>query len=232
MKFLLFDIDGTLIDSGGAGTRSLDLAFQEIFAVGNAFRSISMAGKTDIQILREGMELHGLDFSPDILPAFLSAYTRNLKVQIAKGGGHVKEGIRAALALLSGRDDFILGLLTGNIEDGARIKLDTFGLSNYFTVGAFGSDNEDRNRLLAVALDKLHRSHALSLSFADCVVIGDTPRDVACAKPYGASVIGVATGPYSSQVLTEAGADVVFEDLSDTGQFISALNRCGAGTAV
>ena len=224
MKFILFDIDGTLIDSGGAGTKALDLAFEEIFAVRDAFRAISMAGKTDQQILFEGLKMHGLAASNGIIPEFYKAYIRHLKKNISNGGGHVKAGVREVLDLLSERPGYITGLLTGNIEEGARIKLEHFGLERYFNTGAFGSDHEDRNRLLPIAVDKLYAQRSLRLPFSDCVVIGDTPRDIDCSRPHGAFAIAVATGPYSSRALSEAGADEVFEDLSDSGRLISLLN--------
>ncbi|MDH4232052.1 MAG: HAD hydrolase-like protein [Nitrospirota bacterium] len=223
MKFILFDIDGTLMDSGGAGIRSLNLAFEEFFSVRDAFRSISMAGKTDMQILREGFEFHHIDCSNGIIPEFYRSYIRHLRQNIGNTRGHVKPGIREALSSLSAQQGFTLGLLTGNIEEGARIKLDFFGLNSFFGIGAFGNDDEDRNRLLPIAVEKLYRQNALKVDFRDCVVIGDTPRDVSCSKPYGAFSVAVATGPYSAVDLSSAGADVVFEDLSDTEAFMSVL---------
>ena len=225
MKFILFDIDGTLLDSGGAGTRSLNLAFEEIFAVKDAFRSISMAGKTDLQILREGFVLHNIDCSNGYIPEFFRSYTRHLRENIGNSSGHIKPGIREALRELQAQKGCVLGLLTGNIEAGARIKLDCFGLNSYFNVGAFGNDDEDRDRLLPVAVDKLYKQNSMQVSFSDCVVIGDTPRDVSCSKPYGAFSVAVATGPYSAGTLIEAGADVVFKDLSDTAAFMSVISR-------
>jgi phosphoglycolate phosphatase-like HAD superfamily hydrolase len=223
MKYILFDIDGTLIDSGGAGSCSLDLAFEEIFSISNAFKDVSMAGKTDMQILREGLALHHIGHSNGTVPAFFETYLKHLRNNIDAGRGHIKPGVKKALEFLKSDDGCILGLLTGNIEEGARIKLRAFGLDSYFETGAFGSDSEDRNKLLPVALEKVQKRNSLSLGFRDCVVIGDTPRDVECAKPYGALAVAVATGPYPASVLSGAGADVVFEDLSDTERFISVL---------
>jgi len=225
MKFILFDIDGTLLDSGGAGARSLNLAFEEIFAAKDAFRTISMAGKTDMQILREALCLHDIDCSTGIIPEFFRSYTKHLSENIGNSSGHVKPGIREALRELQTKKECVLGLLTGNIEAGARIKLDHFGLNSSFSVGAFGNDNEDRDRLLPVAVEKLYRQNSMQVSFRDCVVIGDTPRDVSCSKPYGAFSVAVATGPYSARTLIEAGADMVFKDLSDTSAFMSVIGR-------
>jgi phosphoglycolate phosphatase len=223
MKFLLFDIDGTLIDSGGAGMRSLNLAFEEMFSVRDAFRTVSMAGKTDPQILKEALALHGIESRNGIVPEFYRTYLRYLSEQIVNGKGHVKPGMRELLEILKERKGYVLGLLTGNIEGGAAIKLEHFGLRSFFVTGAFGSDAEDRNRLLPIAVGKLCRTMSIAVPFTDCVVVGDTPRDVECARPYGAFSVAVATGPYSSAALSAAGADIVFEDLSDTRGFLSAL---------
>ena len=223
MKYILFDIDGTLIDSGGAGTRSLDLAFEDTFSVPGAFKTIRMAGKTDMQILREGLKLHGIGVNGAV-PAFFETYIRHLRNTIDEKKGQVKPGIKKALEVLKSDNGSILGLLTGNIREGAMVKLRAFGLDSYFQTGAFGDDSEDRNKLLPVAVEKLYERTSLKVGFRDCVVIGDTPRDIECSKPYGAFAVAVATGPYEYGVLADAGADVVFEDLSDTEKFISALN--------
>ncbi|MDA8431417.1 MAG: HAD family hydrolase [Nitrospiraceae bacterium] len=223
MRLVLFDIDGTLIDSGGAGSKALGLAFEKMFSVKNAFRGVSMAGKTDLQILKEGLALHGIGRENGVIPEFFRAYIGYLKETVLLGKGHVKPGIFTALDTLAARSGSILGLLTGNISEGARIKLDAYGLSSYFRVGAYGDDSEDRNRLLPVAVRKVYEADSVRVGFEDCVVIGDTPRDVDCAKPYGAKAVGVATGPYSSGALRAAGADAVFEDLSDTDRFIAEV---------
>lgn len=231
MKLILFDIDETLIDSGRAGSRSLDLAFKEMFGVENAFKDIEMAGKTDPQIVREAFLLHGIDRPEGVLQTFFEIYTEFLKDCVHNPAGYIKPGIGGVLADLSSRDGLVLGLLTGNIEEGARIKLERYGLYSYFRTGAFGSDSEDRNELLPVAVERLYRESSIEVNYRDCVVIGDTPRDVDCAKPYGAMAVGVATGSYSMETLADAGADAVFADLSDTAGLISIINRSDLGSA-
>lgn len=219
---LLFDIDGTLIDSGEAGTRSLNLAFWELFSIGDAFRDIQMAGKTDIQIMKEGLLRHGISVDGN-LPSIVESYLRNLRREIHNPWRHLKPGIKELLETLSEREDIHLGLLTGNLEEGARIKLEPFGLNRYFPSGAFGSDHEDRNSLLPIAIERFKLLTGKNFNPEDCIVIGDTPRDVYCSKPYGARCIAVATGPYKAETLKKAGADVVFEDMGNIKEVLNFL---------
>jgi len=215
-RLFLFDIDGTLIGSGGAGTRSLNLAFEDLFSIRDGFAEVSMAGKTDMQILREGCAIHRIPTDNGLLPSMLSQYVHHLRSEILKGGVHTKPGVTSVLEALSERADCHLGLLTGNIEEGAMIKLDAAGISRYFRGGAFGSDHEDRNHLLPIAVSKFEGLLGERLPYGSCVVIGDTPRDVACAKPYGAISVAVATGPFSHAALRRTGADLVLHDLAQT----------------
>ncbi|HET6513852.1 MAG TPA: HAD family hydrolase [Thermodesulfovibrionales bacterium] len=214
MKLILFDIDGTLLDSGGAGTRSLNLAFEEIFAIREAFKGISMAGKTDIQILKEGLAKHGMNSANGNIGLLCDSYVRHLRIQMVNSGRHVKPGIAEALDAFSTMD-VQLGLLTGNIERGARIKLEPFGLNSYFPLGAFGDDDEDRNRLLPIAAERFGKFSGKRIAYGDCVVIGDTPRDVECAKIHGARSVAVATGPYTYEELAETGAHMVLRTMAE-----------------
>jgi phosphoglycolate phosphatase-like HAD superfamily hydrolase len=213
-KFVLFDIDGTLIDPGGAGRRSVSKAFYQAFSIRDAFAGVTMAGKTDIQIMKEGLSIHGLSSGDGVLASIVSQYIGNLRIEINNKGKHVMPGVVGLLNALKTGDGYWLGLLTGNIERGARIKLGAFDLNKYFPIGAFGDDNEDRNRLLPVAVEKLRKVENIDINYSDCIVIGDTPKDVQCSKPFGATSIVVSTGPYSYESLLEAGADYVLRDLS------------------
>ena len=224
MQLLLFDIDGTLVDSGGAGVRALDYAFRDVLAIDNAFSNISMAGKTDMQIVKEGLTKHGVSSDNGIVPKITDAYIRHLSTELNNSDKHLKPGITEVLEALKSREDrYLVGLLTGNFERGARLKLDAFGLNDYFPTGAFGSDHEDRNKLLPIAVERFRIISGRDFDFGDCIIIGDTPRDVMCAKPYNATCIAVATGPYSPSSLVAAGADVVVDDLSDTEHFLNIL---------
>ncbi len=224
MKLILFDIDGTLISAGGAGTRSLNKAFEEILGIKNAFKNFEMAGKTDVQIIKEGLMLSGIEPSMSLVNELIASYLKNLRVEINNNSKHLKPGVREFLEFIYYELKYPLGLLTGNHEEGARIKLEPFGLNLFFSVGAFGSDHEDRNQLLPIAKHRFSKKFNYSIEFHQCIVIGDTPRDVACAKPYGAKVVAVATGPYSIKELQKTDADIVVETLSETSKILTLLS--------
>ena len=213
-KLVLFDIDGTLIDPGKVGRRSVTKAFYELFSIKDAFAAIKMAGKTDIQIIKEALSVHGISSNSGIIPEILSRYIKILKTQVDTRTISIKLGAIELLNYLEILDGFQVGLLTGNIKQGAMIKLGTFNLNRYFLFGAFGDDNEDRNGLLPIAVEKFRKMTNINIRFSDCIVIGDTPLDVRCSKPYGAISVAVATGPFSHESLLESGADYVLRDLS------------------
>ncbi len=222
-KLILFDIDGTLISTGGAGSRALDRAFHKLFGIRDAFRNISMAGKTDPEIMREGLRAHGFSRVDGNLEKMKDMYLHFLRQEIENPLRRVKPGIREALALFD-REGMTLGLLTGNLREGARIKLSPFGLDSFFLDGAFGSDDEDRDRLLPIAIDKF-AERGLEFSPRDCIIVGDTPRDVRCAKVHGANCIAVATGPYSKEHLLNTDADIVLESFEERGKYMDFIMR-------
>ncbi len=223
-KLVLFDIDGTLITAGGAGTRALNRAFQTLFGIEEGFRTISMAGKTDPQIMREGLKMHRLDHLDGNVDKMIEKYLYYLKEEIENPMRHIMPGIKESLDLFEKRG-MMIGLLTGNLEKGAKIKLKPFGIYDYFNSGAFGSDHEDRDELLPIAIEK-YKKQGLEYSPQDCYVIGDTPRDVQCAKVHGAHCIAVATGPYAMNDLQHTGADIVIKSLED----VEGCYRFIAGT--
>jgi phosphoglycolate phosphatase len=233
-RLVLFDIDGTLVLTGGAGGRAMTRAFEDLFGVADAFSGIPMPGRTDSWILTDAAALHGIPAAQ--LSRFPGRYLTHLRAEldqdppVAGGRGESKRlrkgvmpGVRPLLDALAARDDVYLALLTGNYEEAARAKLEYFDLWRYFRCGAFGDDAPDRNGLVPKALAVVRACGGPHLTAEHTVVVGDTPLDVACAAASGARSIAVATGGYDVDALRGAGADVVFEDLSDTGAVVAAL---------
>jgi len=222
-KLILFDIDGTLIHTGGAGTASLNMAFNRLFGIKDAFQNMSMAGKTDIEIIKQGLETYGFPQDGN-LEAMVKWYLYYLKDEINNPRRELKPGITEVLNLLR-EQGMLLGLLTGNLEEGAAIKLGSFGLNEYFLEGAFGSDHEDRDMLLPIALKKFSQ-RGFEFNPRDCIVVGDTPRDVRCAKIHGAYCLAVATGPYKKEELLDTDADIVLDSLEDVERCMNFIREC------
>lgn len=226
-RLVLFDIDGTLVLTGGAGARAMTMAFRDLLGVENGFEGIAMPGRTDQIILRDALDRGGHADDASLLWQFQDRYLQHLAREIdhpapGKFKG-VMPGVRELLDALSSRDDVFLALLTGNYSGAARIKLDAFGLWHYFRCGAFGEDAHDRNDLVPVAVARARACGLPEIPARQVVVIGDTPLDVACARASGARAIAVATGGVDENTLRASGADVVFGDLSDTEAVMRAI---------
>jgi phosphoglycolate phosphatase len=224
---ILFDIDGTLVLTGGAGLRAMNRACEEVVGRATALDGIPVAGRTDWSILEDVMRLHGLALEPALFDDLRARYVTHLRQEIQQPGTGTKAvmpGIRDLLDALQSRPDVALGLLTGNFSEGARIKLEHFDLWRYFRCGAFGDDSSDRNALVPVAIARARDCGIADLAPTDVLVIGDTPHDIACALAVGATPVGVATGSYSVDRLRESGGEIVFEDLSDTDAFLKVLS--------
>lgn len=219
-RFVLFDIDQTLIDAKGAGARALACALNEVCGEKCTIQGLEMAGKTDLQIMREALSMGGLASEDGLLLAVSRSYIHHLRREMASCKGHLMPGVKELLPRLREQEGVYLGLLTGNLEEGARLKLGPFGLNEFFPLGAFGGDREDRNQLLPVAVERLKVQRGIRIQFRECVVIGDTPRDVVCARVHGSPCIGVGTGRYSVADLRSAGADLAVEDLSRTEEIL------------
>jgi phosphoglycolate phosphatase-like HAD superfamily hydrolase len=221
----LFDIDGTLVLSGGAGGRAMTRAFEELYGVRDAFIGVPFNGRTDAWIVGRTAEAHHVDAGT--LASFKPLYLKYLAQELQEPGPRkgVMPGIRPLLDALSARDDVFLALLTGNFAEGARIKLEYFDLWRYFTCGAFGDVVHERNHLLADALAQVTACSGLPADASHTIVIGDTPLDVGVALYGGARSIGVATGSHTSEELRASGADVVFADLSDLEEVLAVLER-------
>ena len=226
-KLVLFDIDGTLVLTGGAGMRAMGRAFLELMGAGDAMRDVPLAGRTDLAIIRDAAARVAPGFTPDTTwvarfrDLYLTALAEELRVDAP--GRCVLPGVDEAIGALADREDVHVALLTGNFREGAQAKLSYFSLWEAFPFGAFGDETVDRNVLLPIALDHAADRGIGPLAPRDVVVIGDTPYDVACALNGGAVAVGVTTGPYDRAALEHAGADIVLDDLRDTDSLMAAL---------
>lgn len=227
MRVVLFDIDGTILRSGGVGRIAMERALTEVFgSPGNT--EYHYDGKTDRQIVRDLMTLEGLS-DPEIdaqMDYLLAAYLVGLKRELTSGARtvHVYPGVRELLDELEAEKTVVLGLLTGNIEHGANAKLTAAGIDiARFRVNAFGSDHELRGELPAVAQRRARDLLGSEVAGNRLVVIGDTPDDIRCGEAIGARAIGVATGRYSVDQLHEHGAYAVFETLADTAAVMERI---------
>ena len=226
-KLVLFDIDGTLVLTGRAGVRAMTRAMVEVFGVEGAFNDISMAGRTDWYLLSIALSQAGQTLNPSEFERFRAVYIRFLEEEVlerGEGRKGIMPGVRDLLDTLASRDDVVLGLLTGNFVEAARIKLEHFDLWRYFRCGAYGDDAEDRNALVPVAVERARACDG-GRAFTRVVVIGDTPHDIACAAAAGATSLAVATGGFDVDSLRTAGADVVFEDLGDTQAVLHVIDK-------
>jgi phosphoglycolate phosphatase-like HAD superfamily hydrolase len=215
MKLFLFDIDGTLVGTGGAGLRALERAVEELHGVSRSCAGLRADGKTDPAIVVEIFECIGRACGDADIAAVLERYLEHLAVEVAATDRYqVMPGVREALDLLDGRGE-LLGLATGNIERGAEIKLARGDLWRRFGFGGYGSDSLDRARLVARAIERAEARAGRPFDRREVWVIGDTPRDVDAAHRCGAQAAGVATGPYRPDALRAAGAEVVFETLEE-----------------
>jgi len=217
VKLLLFDIDQTLINSGGAGLRALDRACEKVLGLKNAMQGISPHGKTDPAIAREILRVRLDRTSRDgsDIPSILEAYVSFLKEEVQLSPAYrVLPGIVSLLEEMLDRQEVVLGLATGNIELGARIKLERGGLNRYFEFGGFGSDSEDRTELVRRAAEKAADKIGASIPPSNIFVIGDTPLDIDAGNRAGFKTIGVGTGSYSAEQLLAAGATAAVADVS------------------
>lgn len=227
-KLILFDIDATLVLTGGAGMRAMNRACETLAGHPDALGGIPLAGRTDMAILADIVARTGREFDAPLLAQLRDRYLACLSEEIERPGKGVKAvlpGVRELLEALAMRDDLFVALLTGNFEAGARMKLEHFDLWKYFRCGAFGDDAADRNALVPFAVERARRCGLPDLAPEDVLVVGDTPHDVACARAAGAVPVGVATGGFSVEQLRASGAGIVFEDLRNTAAFLHLLEN-------
>lgn len=216
---VLFDVDGTLVSTGGAGGRSMNWAFGHLHARPDACASFSLGGMTDRAIARKGLQNIGILADDAAIDALLAAYLQRLETEMqAAKDARVLAGVHAAIALTQARSHTAVGLGTGNVRHGAEIKLGALGLMEHFAFGGFGCDHEDRGELLAAGARR--GAQHLRIRLADCevLVVGDTPKDVLAAEAMRASGIkvkclAVATGPFALDALQQTAADWVVPNL-------------------
>ncbi len=222
---IFFDIDGTLLDMRGIGKDSFVRALKTTFAIDDDLSTISFAGSTDLDVLRQVMERHQRILTPADFDRF------HIQLPIAlEAAAHQSEltlfpGVRPLLEALSTVPNIVLGLVTGNVEACAWIKLRQFQLHHHFVLGAFGNEHANRNEIARLALKRVEARLKPGQSITARFLIGDTPNDIAAAHAINAVSIAVATGKFSVEALCEAGAMVALSDLSDTRGLLEMLSK-------
>ena len=225
MKICLFDIDGTLIQTGGAGKAAFEAALSGEFGIEAGASNVPFAGRTDRAIIRDLFLLHGIDDSHATWDQFRAAYLQHLPATLASRPGTVLPGIVALLEAFGPRADVMTGLLTGNIAAGARAKLTYYELNHFFAFGGFGDRHFDRAEVAREAFAAARDQANDDVSSEDVWVIGDTPLDVRCARAIGANVVAVCTGFHSQQELAAEDPDVLVDDLADPAPVMAAIER-------
>ena len=221
---ILFDIDGTLT-RGGPAKVAFHTAMLETFGTAGAIESHDFSGKTDPQIVRELLTDAGLeDAAVDAgLAGLWDRYIGELEARITDNPMRLLPGVADLIEALDAEPDVALGLVTGNIIRGARVKLGSVGLAGFFAIGGYGSDHEIREHLPAIALERAFETWGVRFPTASTVIVGDTPRDVECGKHEGTRTVAVATGRIPRERLETTGADAIFDDFSDVASVIQAL---------
>lgn len=221
-KLLLWDIDGTIIETQGAGEAAMDLAMLEVFGISGSLHDIDYSGRTDPLLGRMVCRHYGVSETQEKIEGFVDAYVRHLASILAQKPAILLPGMEI-LEELAANPRFLQGLLTGNVRAGGKCKLSSVNVWQHFAFGCFADNCFDRNELGPKALVLANQESGVEFSPEQVFVIGDTPRDVECGQLISAITVGVATGKYSVADLQEAGADNVFADLSDTSAFMDML---------
>jgi phosphoglycolate phosphatase-like HAD superfamily hydrolase len=225
-RLVLWDIDQTLVDAGGVSEDVYAGAFRA--AIGRPLERLAdLAGRTERAIIVETLRMHGIELSEELLDSFSVALAQTFlsSEQAIRQRGRALPGAREALQALSTRDDVVQSMLTGNMEPIAVGKLAAFELHHYLDreVGAYGMDHEERPPLVRLAQARAARKYGQAFTAASTVLVGDTPNDVRAGHLGGARVVAVATGPSDQAALRAAGAELVLDDLADTGTVVAAI---------
>lgn len=218
-RLVLWDVDGTLVDSAKLGRDAFFEAFERVTG-SPPTETVPFAGRTDLEIAHDLLETAGIDADGDLLDRFEEALVEAMSARRdeLRSRGRALPGAGAALERLQREPGVVQSLLTGNVEPNAFVKLSAVGLAHYldFAAGAYGSDHRVRGELVAIARQRAEERHGVELAPQDVVLVGDTPLDIAAGHAGGARAVGVATGPYDVEALADAGADAVLSDLADT----------------
>ena len=223
-KLLLWDIDGTILHTGKAGEAALGHAMEELHGISRGLQGLKIAGRTDKWIVEQLLARAGLAHGETEIARFLDVYVERLAEELPRRRGGLHPGVLGILEEGHRREDIVQGLLTGNIEKGARLKLSRYGVNHFFEFGAFADDSPVRNELGPHARRRARDRHGEEFSADRIFIIGDTPHDVACARAIGAKAIAVATGSFSIEQLEACGADAVFTDLGHPERFFRLLD--------
>ena len=229
MVTVFFDIDGTLIDAGGAGGHAMVTTLWEEFGVEVDTGRVSFAGRTDRFLVNELLGHHGIESSAEIFERFRQPFLEKLRDTLPRRDGRVLPGVIHVLEQLSASDQVRLGLITGNLRQASRIKLDHFELSGYFyhdgdPVGGFGDDHAERDDVARGAMAELTELLG-GPPQSDVWVVGDTKRDISCARAIGARVLAVGTGSFSRDELAQHEPDLLCTDLTDAVNWVQSLVR-------
>lgn len=219
----LFDIDGTLITSGGAGEHAINLAVKDYFGSDQGLSGVEIAGRTDKLITSSLFKKFGQEETPERVTAFLDTYLGYLAEQLPSRDGRVLPGIVELLDALKAREAVSLALLTGNLVRGAELKLTHYGVWHYFEFGAYADDSADRNLLGPVAQERAFERHQVAFAPEQTFILGDTPHDIACGVAIGAKTVAIATGGFTREQLAAYNPDFLFDDLSDVAGVLSKL---------
>lgn len=227
IHLLLFDVDGTLIHSGGAGLRSFQRTFRDLFKMEMVIEGVRFHGRTDPEILEDIFAFSlGRSPTPEETEEICSRYLIHLHEEVRQSPGYrIMPGIPRLLEILVDREEVRLGLATGNLEGAARIKLGRSNLNRYFSFGGYGSDAKDRTVLIQKAIERGRTLVGQSLQEIRVVVIGDTDLDITCGRAAGATTVAVATGGDSWETLLQASPDHLLKDLSRPEELLAILNE-------
>ena len=228
MHICFLDIDGTLVLTGGAGQTAFARTLAEDFGIAEIDRTVGFAGRSDRAIAMDLFRRHGVEPTPENWRRFCAGYLTRLEQALATHQGYVLPGVPQLLAALAARGDVALGLLTGNIREGARRKLGFYGLWEHFPFGGFGDEHVERCDIAAAALAaaRLHlNGTSAAPSAGQVLVVGDTPHDIDCGRSIGARCVAVPTGHTSAEALCAAEPDVLVETLEDLGPVLALLDE-------